>query len=130
MVIQFPAPQTYGGASPYGPFPVRFHSEVSEKQYKSEVYEYADGNADYLLWADVKTIIFYLEYEILTEADAATLDAHLASARGQHLGFSFYDWRASTMYTDVHYLSYQRPPHKKKWIQSRSIQLIKRGATV
>ena len=130
MVIQFPAPQDYGGASPYGAYPVRFW--VSAPDHKVETYTYKDGNATHLLWSDTYDLIFNLEYELLTEAQAKVFDDHYLSARGEYLGFSFYNWRLSpgVMYTDVHYLRYERPAGVKQWIQSRRIQLIKRGVAI
>lgn len=128
MVAQFPQPDYQGGASPYGARPLTFH--IREAEYQDEVYEYPDGSADYLLWSDTKTLIFELGYDGLTKAELDVFEAHRNTARNRVLGFNFYDWRTSTMYTDVHYHIYRKPRGLKSDLFRLEIELIKRGVAI
>jgi len=69
-------------------------------------------------------------YTGLTSTQAAVLDAHYESAKNDLLGFNFRTpaTRGDTLYSDVHYLSYEYPPHEFFQAQSRTVHLIKRPA--
>lgn len=73
---------------------------------------------------------WYLFYDGLTAAQAALLDSHMYSAKlnGDGLsayGFNFRDRDTTTLYSNVHYQSFERPAHKNKDIQTRTIVLVK-----
>lgn len=67
-----------------------------------------------------------------TRAQMAQLDAHYAEAKSQLLPFEFRMWRSGladtgTLYTAVHYESYEYPAHGQIDNQERHITLVKEG---
>jgi hypothetical protein len=75
---------------------------------------------------------FLLIYTGLTSAQAKVLDDHRAEANDTLLGFSFRYYRPSMsideLLSDVHYQSFEYPPHQSYNDQSRTVTLIKRPA--
>lgn len=65
------------------------------------------------------------EYQGLSEADAATLDAHYESAKSSAFGFGFTNPRTAEVLSSVRYDKYTVGDHEKKWAGNRSIVLIK-----
>jgi hypothetical protein len=66
-----------------------------------------------------------MEYETLTTAEAAILDAHHASCYGEALGFDFTERESGTTYSDCHYEKYERS-RMKSWVQIRRVTITKR----
>lgn len=67
-----------------------------------------------------------LEYDGLSESDAAALDNHFNSANGDANDFSFVNPRDSITYTAVRYEKYEVPRHPRKWALIRRVTLIRR----
>lgn len=93
---------------------------------------YDDGGVDTALRSGGNgTQRWYLFYDGLTAALAAIPDAHVATAKmpegdgpSAH-SFNFRDPDSGILYTGVRYQSYDRPIHKNKDIQTRTVYLIK-----
>ncbi len=92
---------------------------------------FADGGQDFNLDADVKVRRWVLDHVNITETEAATLDAHVESARyndgaGSAYAFDFTD-RDLVTHVNCRYASngYERPAHNKKHLQTRRVRLIK-----
>lgn len=84
--------------------------------------------------ARIRTWVLHLEG--LTPAAAKQYDDHYAEAKERLLGFEFRQWRAGmddtgTLYTGVHYQSYEKPAHSTSngfnVAQERIITLVKEG---
>lgn len=112
----------------HGPRTARY--EVEEIEYPTDIgTPYKDGGTDYNLKADTVTRRFTLDYKtkgFVTETEAAILDAHWEQAKGRTYGFDFYDKKSGTVYTDVHYESFEKGHGEKHIIQFRMVKLIKR----
>lgn len=67
---------------------------------------------------------FQLEYQGLTEAEAAIIDAHFDLAKGKTNDFSFYDERTGHVYTGVRYEAFGKGQHQRYFVQSRTITLF------
>lgn len=95
--------------------------------------EYDDGGADYKLQHGGNGVKrWIIKYDGLTAAQAAILDAHLASTfyssdQGSAIGFNFRDRDTTTLYSNVHYAAdgYKKG-HNRIWNCSREIILEKR----
>lgn len=74
---------------------------------------------------------WYMFYDGLTAIQAAILDAHVALAKlsdddqPSAFTFSFRDPDSAILYGGVRYQSFDRPVHKLKDIQTRTILLVK-----
>jgi hypothetical protein len=80
--------------------------------------------------ARIRTWVLHLQG--LTRVQAKQHDDHFAEAKEQLLGFQFRQWRtgmddSGTLYSGVHYLSYEKPGHVHIDIQERIITLVKEG---
>jgi hypothetical protein len=126
-VAEFPF-QSVSGSNP---LPLFF--EMQPERFVVGKTLYDDGGADYALQhggTGHKTWI--VKYDGLTAAQAAILDAHVASAfysddEGSAWGFNMRDIRTAVLYTNVHYApGGYKIGHKKTWICSREIVLEKR----
>lgn len=134
-VAEFPLPSVSGS----NPIPLFF--EQMEEDFAGDRSIYDDNGADYKQQnggAGTKTWV--IRYEGLTSAEAAIIDAHLASAVyssqvGSFNGFNFRThvpgtaWTdtSGTLYANVHYApgGYKKS-HTKTWANSREIILEKR----
>lgn len=67
---------------------------------------------------------FEVEWEGLTEAQAATLDDYYETTRGW-LKFNLTHPQTAESITGVRFESYTRSPHKRVWSQSRSAKLVR-----
>lgn len=112
------------------PAPLLFYQLPEQFQIASTVY--ADGGRDFMLQAGgngIKTWV--LDYQGMTEVEAAILDAHAYSAKlpegdgPSAFSFNFRDRDTATLYSGVRYLRYERVPHARKWVQSRRVTLVK-----
>lgn len=126
-IAAYPSPDLSASNPKYGSF-------ISlPDEYQVTTSEYDDGGRDYALQSGGTPIkIWQIEYPTLTLAQAAILDAHVNSAsyspdKGSARNFSFTDRDTSITYTGVRYASggYSRSSHKIKYLQSRSIILVK-----
>lgn len=73
-----------------------------------------------------------LHLQGLSRAQAKQHDDHLAAAKDGLLPFEFRQWRtgmddSGTLYSGVHYESYEKPPYTKVDLQERIITLVKEG---
>jgi hypothetical protein len=91
---------------------------------------FADGGREFNLDADQKIRRWVIQYAGLTQAEAATLDAHVEATRyypdgGSAYGFNFTD-RDNVTHANVRYDAggYERN-HTKVWSQSRTVRLVK-----
>lgn len=94
---------------------------------------FEDQGADRNQSTTTPTYRWTFQFRGLTETQAKVLDDHLDSCGGTYLGFSFteprdYPWSGTTgsVFTDVHYESYERDHDPKLWTQIRTITLVKR----
>lgn len=136
MAAEFPLPSV----SAANPIPLYFEMEVEQFVVGRTIYD--DNGADYKLQnggAGLKRWI--LRYDGLTAAEAAILDAHLATTfysedEGSAVGFNFrthvagslWSSAAGTLYGSVHYApgGYKKS-HTKTWSCIREVILEKRG---
>lgn len=134
-VAQYPTPLNSAhltepdGPGPGGTSLCGFKLERLVNEYPSVIVKLmVDGGATY--GADSATAVarWRLTYTGMTAAQAAVLDAHHDSARHNLLGFDFRDPRTGTLYSDVHYESYEYPGHTLYSVQSRVVTLAKRPA--
>jgi hypothetical protein len=126
-IAEFPMVSTSGSNPPT----LYFQLEPEEFVVSRTVFD--DGGADYKLQSGgtgVKRWI--LKYDGLTAAQAAILDAHVASAfysedMGSAIGFNFRDRDTAVLYSNVHYApgGYKKG-HTKTWVCSREVILEKR----
>jgi|SRR5215831_866111 len=122
-------PSAYPTPSAGGPPYLKLLQLANE--YRSVVVkEMVDGGATYGADTTNAVMKWQFDYDGLTASQAATLDAHFASAYGSLLGFNFTDPRTSTLYTDVHYDPSNGfvADHAKTFSQSRKVILVKRPA--
>src|ERR1051325_1565526 len=124
MPSEFPLPSVSGS----NPKPLIWYQLPEE--FQVNFTEYDDGGRDTVLQSGGSGIKrWVLNYDGLTETEAAVLDAHALSARLDENGFSAYSFnyrdRDGTLYSFVRYEKYERPAHQKKWAQARNIQLAK-----
>lgn len=124
MAAEFPLPSV----SSSNPQPNVWYQLPEESQVDFTPYD--DGGRDTALQnGGVGIKRWVLNYNGLTEAKAAILDAHMLTARLNAEGFSAYGFnyrdRDGTLYANVHYEKYDRPAHQKIWGQARNIQLAK-----
>ena len=101
--------------------------EMVEKKYPSVLGpRFYDGGQDsFVSTSSPSEIVWELEYDALTSAEAATLDAHNDSCYDTHLSFTFTDPATGTLHAGVKYLEYQRGGRRKPWYMRR-VRLIKR----
>jgi hypothetical protein len=125
-VSQFPTPLDPANPSePDGPIYLLLQDYAPE--YPSViVHIFKDGGASYGLPNPFALFRWELFYDGHTAAAIETLDNHWVEAQGLFGGFNFRHPRTGTLYSDVHYESYERSSHTKFDIQSRRIVLIKR----
>ena len=119
------------GPGPWGTSPCGFIFHEHELEYPSNIVKTMDdGGATYGASSTNAVRRWVISYTGLDPTQAGVLDAHYASAFGSLLGFSFRVplSRGDTLYTDVHYESYQYPQHEKYPVQSRIVTLTKRPA--
>lgn len=125
-LAEFPMPSL----SSSNPVPLVFY--ILPEKFQVGTTKYDDGGMDTKLQAGgtgIKTWV--LEYDGMTEALAALLDNHMATAKLADDGspsaytFNFRDRDTAILYSGVRYLKYERPAHKKRWVQARSITLVK-----
>ena len=111
------------------PRPLVFY-EMPET-FNVEFTEYDDKGRDFKLQSGGNGVKrWFIFYDGLTSAEAAILDAHMLSAKLDENGlsansFNFRDRDTTTLYSGVRYERYERPAHKLKNIQTRTIQLVK-----
>jgi hypothetical protein len=133
VAAEFPSPSVSGS----NPIPL-FYEELPQEFIVGQT-TYDDGGADFKLQAGGSGVRRWrLDYDGLTLAEAAILDAHLAacfysSDQGSAVGFNFrahvpgtvWTDTSGTLYSNVHYEKYETG-HSKVWSQKRSVVLIKR----
>lgn len=127
MAAEFPLPSVSGS----NPTPLHFEMLAEEFVVGRTIYD--DNGADYRVQAGgVGKKTWVLKYDGLTAAQAAILDAHLASTfyspdEGSAVGFNFRDARTATLYGNCHYApgGYEKS-HTKTWSNGRSITIEKR----
>lgn len=129
-VAEYPNRILSTGAVSANPLPAVYYARPP---YYAVSYSqpYQDGGRDSNLDADTKTREFVLSYKVMTETEAAILDAHADSAKIDAKGesaleFNFYDKNTSTLYSNAHYLRYERPTHVLRRSQSREVVIIVR----
>jgi hypothetical protein len=135
MAAEFPLPSV---SSSY-PIPAYFELQPEEFVVSKTVYD--DGGADYKLQAGGSGVKrWVIRYVLLTLAQAAILDAHLASTfyspeEGSAIGFTFRhhipgeSWSSTngTLYANCHYAADgYKVGHTKTWSQSREVIIEKR----
>lgn len=86
--------------------------------------KFADGGADTFLANTTPVRKFVIIYSGLTLAEATTLDDHIASCYGTHLGFTL-TTPTGEVIANVKYADRERT-HTKVWLQRRTVRLIKR----
>jgi hypothetical protein len=106
------------------PAPTRY-TVVPPKYAVTESPDFQDGGRDRNVDADTPVRMFVIEYNTLTVAEAAILDAHYDSAYGTALGFNYTERESGTTYSDVHYEGYERS-RSKSWVQIRKVTLVRR----
>jgi hypothetical protein len=130
---EFPLPSVTGS----NPAPLFYEALPEEFVVGKTIYD--DGGADFRLQAGGAGVRrWILEYDGLTDAQAAILDAHLATTffspdEGSAVGFNFrahvpgtvWTDTSGTLYANVHYEKYEKG-HKKTWANKRTITLVKR----
>jgi hypothetical protein len=108
VAAQYPTPPEFGGVS--GGVQWSYYNAV-EPDYMVDEYTNQNGSVDRLQWGDPTTPVrvFQFNYDgLLSEAEAAVLDAHYDSAQGNFVGFNFMEPRTGVLYTNVHYKTYKR----------------------
>lgn len=114
-----------------GSNPVPLYFELLPEEFVTGRTIYDDNGADFKLQhGGIGVKRWRLDYDGLTAAQAAILDAHLAAAfyspdEGSAFGFNFRDRDTAVLYSNVHYEKYEKS-HMKTWIQKRSVTLVKR----
>lgn len=91
---------------------------------------FKDGGAVYSLPSTNVVERWDLNYDGLSEEDAAILDNHRIEAMDQFESFSFRHPRTGILYTNVHYETYENPGHQIITCQSRHVVLVRRGSLV
>lgn len=125
-IAEFPSPSVNSS----NPDPLVSYKLLDKFQVDSTVYD--DGGVDTALRNGGNgTQRWYLFYDGLTALQAALLDAHVALAKlpegdgPSAFSFNYRDVDSAILYGSVRYQSYERPVHKQKDIQTRTIQLVK-----
>lgn len=116
-ISPFPTPQLGG------PIPTVWRPE--QPDYKAVTYNntMADGGKTFNTVNNKAPLKFTLDYiKKLDEHQAKILDDHYDEAFGESGAFDYTD-RDGTLYTDVHYFSFDRD-HEKLIAQTRRIVLI------
>lgn len=100
-------------------------------EYQTAFTEYDDGGRDFALQhGGVGIQRWYLFYDGMTVVQAAVLDAWVETAKLGPDGFSanagnFTDPDTAILYSNVRVQSYERPIHKNKDIQTRTVILVR-----
>lgn len=100
-------------------------------EYQTAFTAYDDGGRDSAMQNGGTGIQrWYLFYDGMFAADAAILDAYVETTKLGADGFSaftfnFRDPDTATLYSGVRVQSYERPIHKLKAIQQRTVYLVK-----
>lgn len=100
-------------------------------EYQTAFTQYDDGGRDFALQhGGVGTQRWYLFYDGITAAEAAVLDSWVETAKLGDGGFSAYagnfrDPDTGTLYSNVRVQSYDRPVHKNKDVQTRTVILVR-----
>ena len=123
-IAEFPLPSVSGS----NPMPLVWYQMPSI--FQVGFTEYDDGGRDFKLQNGGTGIRrWFLFYDGMDATKAAILDAHMLLAKLDADGLSAnsfnYRDRDATLYSNVRYERYERPQHKKIWIQARTIQLVK-----
>lgn len=121
----YPTPNTstsYG----VGPLWLKLHQFQPAYAEVSSKHQYEDGGASFQTANDTAPIRWLIQYDGLSLAEVAVIDAHMADAFGEVYGFTFTNPRTTVAYTDVHYDEGFTEDHEKTWVNSRTIHLIKR----
>lgn len=135
MAAEFPLPS----ASASNPVPLFYEQQAEEFVVGRTIYD--DNGADYKLQnGGSGRKVWIIRYDGLTDAEAAILDAHLASTfysdeQGSATGFNFrhhvpgslWSSTSGTLHSGVHYApgGYKKS-HTKTWSCAREIMLEKR----
>lgn len=100
-------------------------------RYQIDAQKFKTGGRDFRLKAQTKIYEFVITYDFLTVAEAATLDAHFISARGEWAGFDFVDPRSGSTFRNTHYApdGLVSKPAQKRWAPAREVRLIWSSAT-
>ena len=114
-ITNFPVPTNSG--------PAIINRQVADMtDYEVITYKFDDGGADVNV-VPCGPRKWMLDYDGLSEAEAALLDNHYDLAKGRANDFTFLD-REGVSHIGVMYESYDRPKHTKYWAQARRIVLI------
>lgn len=125
MPAEFPLPSVSGS----NPDPLVTYKLPID--YQVDFTEYDDGGRDFALRSGGTGIQrWYLFYDGMTAAEAAILDAWIETVKLGPDGMSAYsanfrDPDTATLYTGVRVESYDRPVHKLKAVQTRTVMLVK-----
>jgi hypothetical protein len=117
-----PTPSAFPLPSNGGPRPARF--EEIEGEWNNFSQKFADGfeQSGGIQTSPIRR--FAVEWDGLSQVEAAALDAHWNSTRGG-LKFTVTHPHTAEVITGVRYRSYTRSPHRKVWAQARSAELVK-----
>lgn len=125
-ISEYPSPSVNSS----NPDPLVSYKMLDKFQVDSTQYD--DGGIDTALRNGGNGIQrWYLFYDGLTALQAALLDAHVALAKLSEedgpsaFSFSYRDIDSAILYGGVRYQSYDRPIHKQKDIQQRTVILVK-----
>lgn len=124
-IAEFPLPSVSGS----NPDPLVTYKLPID--YQVDFTEYDDGGRDFALQHGGNGIQrWYLAYDGMTEAEAAILDAWVETTKQGPDGMSAYsanfrDPDTAILYSGVRVESYDRPVHKLKAVQARTLMLIK-----
>lgn len=117
-----PSPSSFPLPSNGGPQYAYF--DEMEPDWGGFSSKFSDGSERFNTIQTVPTRRFVIEWDSLTAAQAASLDAHWESTRGG-LSFTFVHPRTAEVITGVRYSKYSRNPHRVSWIQNRSAELMR-----
>lgn len=123
-IAEFPLPSNGANPDPLITYKLPIDYQVS-------FTEYDDGGRDFKMQSGGSGIQrWYLFYDGLNEAEAAILDAHVETAKQGVDGMSAFTFNlrdpdTALLYSGVRYQSFERPVHKLKAIQTRTILLVK-----
>lgn len=125
-VAEYPLPSVSGS----NPDPLVSYKLLDKFQVDSITFD--DGGRDTALRSGgVGIQVWYLFYDGLFAVQAAILDSHVALAKlpeddqPSAYTFNFRDPDTGTLYAGVRYKSFDRPVHKLKELQTRTVILIK-----
>lgn len=116
-VADYPLPPT-------GPYPLFFHEDVPE--FRTYGNEFADLRQEHAVNAQ-KIRRFTFTYDGLSPAEAAILDAHYESAKGEAFGFTVTLPRTLEVVQNVRYApdGFKINEHEKAWSLPRTVTLIR-----